>query len=309
MENKKYKLGLALSGGGAKGFAHCGALKAMEEFGLYPDIISGTSAGAIVGALYASGNTPIEICKMFMGKEFSNFAKLAIPKAGFFDHTPFMAFLNTYLHVTNFEELKIPLFVVASDLDHGKSVVFSKGKLGPSLLASCSVPIVFNPVVIDGVHYVDGGIFRNFPVVPIRDLCEKVIGINVSPLMSNDYKQSIIQIAQRSYHFLFKANTFEDKALCDILVEMEEAQQYSTFDLDNISDIFKLGYSDMVNTLENVYNLKRVKPEAPVDFGDIEPKKTKKEGYLPSKLKVITDKKINLKAIINTEKQIMKKIK
>jgi Predicted esterase of the alpha-beta hydrolase superfamily len=204
MEQKKYKLGLALSGGGAKGFAHCGALKAMEEFDIHPDVISGTSAGAIVGALYAAGNSPVEICKMFMGKDFSTFTKFSIPKAGFFDHTPFMGFLDKHLHVKKFEELKIPLFVVASDLDHGKSVAFSEGELGPALLASCSVPIIFNPVVIDGVHYVDGGIFRNFPVVPIRDLCEKVIGINVSPLMSNKYRQTMIQIAQRSYHSFLK---------------------------------------------------------------------------------------------------------
>ena len=73
MDKKKYKIGLALSGGGAKGFAHCGALQALEEFGLKPEVIAGTSAGAIVGALYAAGNNPIAISRMFMGKEFTNF--------------------------------------------------------------------------------------------------------------------------------------------------------------------------------------------------------------------------------------------
>lgn len=263
---KKYKLGLALSGGGAKGFAHCGALKAMEEFGLCPDVIAGTSAGAIVGALYAAGNSPVDISRMFLGKEFTNFVKILIPKAGFFDQTPFMNFMERNLQVVNFEDLKIPLYVVASDLDHGKSVVFSSGELGPRILASCSVPIIFNPVEIDGIHYVDGGIFRNFPVTPIRDLCEQVIGINVSPLISREYKQNMIQIAQRSYHFIFKANTFEDKALCDMLVEVNEAHQYSTFDLENIADIFMLGYNETVQTLENTYGLERKFPNAPVSF-------------------------------------------
>ncbi|MEG1615733.1 MAG: patatin-like phospholipase family protein [Bacteroidales bacterium] len=263
---KKYKLGLALSGGGAKGFAHCGALKAMEEFGLEPDVIAGTSAGAVVGALYAAGNSPVEISKMFIGKEFTNFVKILIPKAGFFDHTPFLSFMDKYLHAKTFDELKIPLYVVASDLDHGKSVVFSSGELGPRLLASCSVPVIFNPVEIDGVHYVDGGIFRNFPVSPIRPLCEKVIGINVSPLMSPEYKHNMIQIAQRSYHFMFKANSFEDKELCDILVEVEEAQQYSTFDLENIGDIFKIGYDEMVERLENTYGMERKYPKEEVVF-------------------------------------------
>lgn len=273
MKTKKYKLGLALSGGGAKGFAHCGALLALEEFGLKPDIIAGTSAGAIVGALYAAGNNPIEISKMFMGKEFSNFVKLLIPKAGFFDHSPFQDFLMEYLHVERFEELQIPLYVVASDLDHGKSVVFTEGELARCVLASCSVPVIFNPVEIDGVHYVDGGIFRNFPVVPIRDMCDKVIGINVSPLISTDYKQNMIQIAQRSYHFMFKANTIEDKALCDLLVEVEEAHQYSTFDLENIHQIFKIGYQDTVRTLENTYGLKRVLPPTPFDLPVVKERK------------------------------------
>ena len=257
---KKYKLGVALSGGGAKGFAHCGALLALEEFGLKPDVIAGTSAGAIVGALYAAGNSPVDISRMFIGKDFTNFVKFLIPKAGFFDHTPFEDFLEEYLKVHTFEELKITLYVVASDLDHGKSVVFSKGELLRCLLASCSIPVVFNPIEINGVHYVDGGIFRNFPVVPIRKMCEKVIGINVSPLLSPDYKQNMIQIALRSYHFMFKANSFEDKGLCDMLIEMQEAQQFSTFDLDNIDKIFQVGYRDTVRTLENVYHLERVMP-------------------------------------------------
>ncbi|MEG1587155.1 MAG: patatin-like phospholipase family protein [Bacteroidales bacterium] len=274
MTKKKYKLGLALSGGGAKGFAHCGALMALEEFGLKPDVIAGTSAGAIVGALYAAGNKPQEISKMFMGKEFSNFVKFLIPKAGFFDHSPFMDFLMEYLHVKTFEELQIPLHIVASDLDHGQSKVFTTGELARCVLASCSVPVIFNPVEIDGVHYVDGGIFRNFPVVPIRDLCEKVIGINVSPLISDEYKQNMIHIAQRSYHFMFKANTFEDKALCDMLVEVEEAHQYGAFDLENITQIFRLGYEDTVRTLEETYGLTRVIPPHLLDMPS--PKTTKK---------------------------------
>lgn len=266
MESKKFKLGLALSGGGAKGFAHCGALQALEEFGIKPDVIAGTSAGAIVGALYAAGNTPVEISRMFIGKEFSNFVKFLIPKAGFFDHSPFQDFLMEYLQVKTFEELSIPLYIVASDLDHGRSAVFSKGELARPILASCSVPVIFNPIEIDGVHYVDGGIFRNFPVVPIREMCEQVIGINVSPLISSEYKQNMIQIAQRSYHFMFKANSIEDKALCDFLIEVQEAQQYSTFDLDNIDQIFRVGYEDAVKTLESTYNMKRKHPAMPINL-------------------------------------------
>lgn len=275
MEQKKYKLGLALSGGGAKGFAHCGALKALEEFGLKPDIICGTSAGAIVGALYAAGSDPVDISRMFMGKEFSNFVKMMIPKSGFFDHSPFMDFLNQYLRVETFEKLDIPLYVMASDLDNGKSTVFTSGEIAPCVLASCCLPVIFNPVEINGTNYVDGGIFRNFPVVPIRDICDEVIGINVSPIISEDYKKNMVSIALRAYNYMFRANTFEDKRLCDYLIEVEEARQYSTFDLENIDKIVTIGYDDTVKILENKYNLKRIKEHEPFNLVSDKAKKKK----------------------------------
>ena len=301
MEQKRFKLGLALSGGGAKGFAHCGAIKALEEFGLKPDIISGTSAGAIVGALYASGNDPVDISRMFMGKEFSNFVKMMIPKTGFFDHSPFMDFLNEYLKVKNFEDLNITLQVIASDLDNGKSVIFNEGEIAPAVLASCCLPVVFNPVVINGVNYVDGGIFRNFPVVPIRDMCEKVIGINVSPLIGEEYKKNMVNIALRAYNFMFRANAMEDKKLCDFLIEVEEARQYSTFDLENIDKIVNIGYEDTVKILENTYKLKRVQEHKPFNLS---PERAKKRKWDIDEIK----KEIKTRIVneVNVSKKIIK---
>ncbi len=284
MEQKKYKLGLALSGGGAKGFAHCGALQALEDFGLKPDIIAGTSAGAIAGALYAAGNTPVEISKMFFGKEFTHFVKLLIPKSGLFDHAPFQAFLEENLKVKTIEELGIPMCVVASDLDNGVSKVFTEGDLAPRVLASCALPVIFNPVVIDGIHYVDGGIFQNFPVSAIRSQCEKVIGVNVSPIISDDYKHNIVKIAMRSYHFMFRANAVEDCQMCDYLVQVKDSEQYSTFDLDNINMIFMNGYNSTVEALEEHYGLHRKRE---FDFNNLPVAETKEDVL--SKLKKWTD--------------------
>ena len=106
------------------------------------------------------------------------------------------------------------------------------------------MPVVFPPTVIDDVHYVDGGIFCNFPVDVIRQDCEKVIGINVSPLVPTQYKQTIIEIALRSYNFMFRANTKEDGMLCDILVELPDVLQYDMFDLDAIDEIYRMGYHE-----------------------------------------------------------------
>ena len=243
---KKYKLGLALSGGGAKGFAHIGVFKLMEECGLMPDVIVGTSAGALMGALFADGYSADELKELFTGREFSEFARLQIPKSGLFDSTRFRNFLRRHLRAKTFEELKIPMMVVATDLDGGESHTFDSGPIVEAVTASCSIPIIFSPVVIDGVHYVDGGLFRNFPVSVIRESCERVIGVNVSPLIPHKYKQTIFHIAERSYHYMFQANTIEDREMCDVLIEAEEFVKYKTFDLENVAQIAGIGYDAAV---------------------------------------------------------------
>ncbi len=247
---KKYKIGIALSGGGVKGFAHAGALKAMEEKGIKPEIISGTSAGAIVGALYSSGYSPQEICDLFKKKDFNDFVEINMPKNGLFATNGFIKFLSNVIKYEKLEELPIPLFVTATNLDKGESTLFKEGDLSKTVMASACIPVIFNPVVISGSKYVDGGIFKNFPVSPIRDLCDFIVGINASPMITEKYSGNIIGIAERSYHFMFKANTVEDKKLCDILIEVESVMQYKTFDLKKVDIIFEQGYISMKNELE-----------------------------------------------------------
>lgn len=250
--HKTYKLGLALSGGGAKGFAHIGVFKLLEECRLSPDIIVGTSAGSLMGALFADGYTADEIKELFTGREFSEFAQLQIPKSGLFDSKRFRYFLKRHLRTKNIEDLKIPLVVMATDLDNGESHEFRSGSIVDAVTASCSIPIIFSPVVINGVHYVDGGLFHNFPVSIIREECERVIGVNVSPLVPQKYKQTIFHIAERSYHYMFRANTLEDREMCDVLIEAEEFGDFKTFDLENVEKIVNVGYVAAFRSFEVV---------------------------------------------------------
>lgn len=249
---KPYKIGLALSGGGAKGFAHLGVFKLLEESGLKPDIISGTSAGSLMGVLFADGYSADEIKNMFIGREFSEFAQLQIPKSGLFNYDRFQEFLKRHLRSKRIEDLPIPTVIVATDLDRGCSHEFRSGPIVEAVTASCCMPIVFSPVLIDGVHYVDGGLFRNFPVSTIREECEYVIGVNVSPLIPQRYKQTLLHIAQRTYHYVFKANAIEDRELCDILIEAKEVGLYKTFDLENINLISEIGYEAAVEAFQKV---------------------------------------------------------
>ena len=239
---KPYRLGLALSGGGAKGLAYVGVFKFLEERGIRPDLIVGTSAGALAGVLLADGHSSEEIRQMFLGREFSEFARVQVPTTGLFDSRGVGEFLRRNLRAKTFEELQIPTIVMATNLDRGCGHRFTSGPLAEAVRASCSIPIIFSPVVIDGVHYVDGGLFHNFPVSIIREQCDIVIGVNVNPYTARKYSQNIYSIGERSFHFMFRANTVEDRRLCDLLIETEEFGHYKIFDLKNIDHIARVGY-------------------------------------------------------------------
>ncbi len=247
---RTHHIGIALSGGGAKGLCHAGSLKALEEFGINPDVISGVSAGAIVAAFYADGYTPDEILELFSDVKFRSWTSLRLPTVSVFTIDPFVDFLKKNLRTKRIEDLKIPIRVVATNLDDGKSEVFTHGNLVDCVAASCSVPILFEPRVIDGKNYVDGGVLMNFPARVIRDECENLIGINASPMETNEYRKSIVSIAQRTYHFMFKANIIPDKSHCDLLIEPPSMENFETFDAEKTKEIFDVGYNYTKNLIE-----------------------------------------------------------
>ena len=157
------RVGLALSGGGARGFAHVGVLMAMEELGIVPDVIAGVSAGSIVAVLYASGMKAADIAKAFGEMSMGDLTEIAIPKNGFFKLTGLKDFLKKRIPVARIEELPMRAIVCATDFDNCRPVAFEEGPIGDCVAASCSIPIVFQPVKINGTTYVDGGVMRNLP--------------------------------------------------------------------------------------------------------------------------------------------------
>ncbi|MEG0253801.1 MAG: patatin-like phospholipase family protein, partial [Muribaculaceae bacterium] len=244
IEPKKYKLGLALSGGGARGFAHVGVLKALEERGIKPDIIAGVSAGSIIGVLYSAGFTPEEILKLFVDIKFSDFAELSVPKDGFFKMDKFKRFLKKTLPVENLEELKIPTLVCATDIEHCRSVIFNQGGIVERVAASCSIPIIFKPIKIDGTNYVDGGVLRNLPAWAIRQQCDTLIGVNCSPFLDDyKYKSSIIDIANRTYNLMSKVNAIHDMKMCDVVIQTRGIANQRIFKISAMLNIADSGYN------------------------------------------------------------------
>ena len=240
---KPYKLGLALSGGGARGFAHAGALLAIQEAGLKPDIVAGVSAGSVIAVLYSAGVHPLTMADLFYKTGFRDFAELSFGSGGLFRIEKFMNFILRALGgYTHLEDLPIPTYIGLTDLDKGKEAEFHQGPIGPIMMSSCSIPIVFKPVEIDGVYYVDGGVLRNHPAWMLRDKCETLIGINVSPLRQGGRYRSILDVALRSYNLMAKANQKVDMDLCDVSVATPELTNFAVFDLSKIKEVFISGY-------------------------------------------------------------------
>lgn len=239
-----YRLGVALSGGGARGFAHVGALKALEEVGLKPDVIAGVSAGSVTAVLYSAGVPLDDMMKLFSSTKFSDFCKFSIKSGcGVFSLTKFKRFIENATGVERLEDLGIPTYIGATDLDRGIPAEFHEGPLGERVMASCSIPIVFAPVKIDGTHYVDGGVLRNLPAWIIRDKCRKLIGINVSPLTKFRYKKSFFEIGLRTYNLMAKANQQQDMDLCDRVIITPDLSGYQVFNLKDINQAYLSGYA------------------------------------------------------------------
>ena len=270
MSIRKYKLGLVFGGGGARGAAHCGALQAFHEFGIKADIVAGTSVGSIVATLYSAGFTPRKMIELFQGMNFfKDIVMPTIPKGGLFDSKPLVELIRKNLPYSRLEDLPIPTYLVASDLEHGVPKVFSKGEIAPRVVASCSIPVVFRPMSINGIHYVDGGAFLTLPVSVIRDKCDKVIALNLNHLEEDKYKDNLVSVAYRSFMMMMVSNITADADQADLYIELD-TYGCTAVDMDKIEDLFFRGYDSTVKVLEeNGYQ--RVLPKEKIVF----PKKKK----------------------------------
>lgn len=265
MTQKKYPLGIAFSGGGAKAAAHCGALQALQEYGIRPDIVSGTSAGALVATLYSSGFTPKQMIKLFQGMNFfKDIVTPAVPRGGLFDSRPLVELLRKNLPFTRLEDLPVPTYLVASDLEHGVPKVFTKGEIAPRVVASCSIPVIFRPMNINGVHYVDGGAFENLPVSVIREKCETVIALSLNHLEEESYKDNLISVAFRSFLMMMVSNNASDMERADLCIELD-TNGCSAYDMSQIEDLFFRGYASTVKAIEEK-GYQRVLPKERIVF-------------------------------------------
>lgn len=252
---KKFKTGLVLSGGGTRGFAHLGVIAALFEKGIKPDVISGVSAGAIVGAFIAGGKSPEEILQIFKKGWFFKYTKLHIPIDGLLKLDGLNEVIQKEISYKNIEDLEIPFFIGISNLNKGTIEYRNKGLLGISVLASSSIPILFAPVEIDGNFYVDGGLIDNIPIAPIKNECEQIIVSNISPLNPETKIKNLVQIATRSFYMSVNANMKEVRKNATVFIEHEGISKYDILLRTHADELFELGYNStkkaMIKVLES----------------------------------------------------------
>jgi NTE family protein len=215
----KLKIGLALGGGGAKGFAHIGVIKMLEASGIHPDVVAGTSAGSVVGALYASGMDAFQLQETAFGLDEAKIRDVRLFSGGLVQGQALQDYVNRLVHKQPIEQLKIPFAAVATELETGKRTVFVRGNTGQAVRASSSIPGVFEPTEIGGRHYVDGGVVAPVPVDAARQLgADFVIAVDISARPDGSNPQGMMNIVGQSIDIMGQQLAAQETARADVVI-------------------------------------------------------------------------------------------
>ncbi|RZI79957.1 MAG: patatin-like phospholipase family protein [Rubrivivax sp.] len=197
------KIGLALGGGAARGFAHIGVLQVLEEQGIKPDLVVGTSAGSLVATLYASGKTPVEMASLAMSLDESTITDWVFPGRSVLKGEALAKFVRGFTGGRQIEQMAVPLGIVATDLRNGQAILFRRGDPGTAVRASSSVPAVFEPVKIAGHEYVDGGLVSPVPVKYARAMgADLVIAVDISAIPEGQATKGAVDILLQTFNIM-----------------------------------------------------------------------------------------------------------
>lgn len=237
-------IGLVLSGGGVRGVAHVGVLKAFWEKGIRPTYFAGTSSGALVGLMAAAECSIEDMRKFWTESKPFQLKNISFSKPGVFDTTQYIALIKKYVPYDNFEELPGKLFIMVTAMVEGVPKIFHKGPIFPMVVASAAYPLVFSPIECSDEIYMDGGILDNFPVRTIREFCDILVGIDVSPLkrVSAEDLKTTRELTERVMDLRSHRDYRRKNSLCNVLISPEALREYGVFDLKAMDEIFEIGY-------------------------------------------------------------------
>ena len=241
---RRHKIGLVLSGGGLRGIGHLGAIKALEEHGYKPSIISGCSMGAIVGAFYAAGYTVDEMLRIVKDNNLFPAMSFRLRTSGFVDNRFLSRLIQKYIPQNAFESLEIPLHVSATNFLSGQIEHFHSGKLDDALLASSSLPLIFPSIKRGQSVYYDGGILDNLPVTPLLGQCKLLIGVHVNaPDQITPEKLTPAKILDRITHLAIGQSVAQSARKCDLFLEPPDMLKFSMFGKKELMDVYEYVYT------------------------------------------------------------------
>jgi NTE family protein len=236
-------IGLALGGGFARGIAHIGVLKVLEEENIPVRFIAGTSVGALIGAAYCSGVSPEELEQVAARVRFRDLARWTLSRYGFASNLRMLSFLNKLLKVKTFEELCIPLAVTATDFASGEGVVFRSGPLAGPVRASCAYPGVFLPVTVDGRLLVDGMLAHSLPTKPVREMgADRVIAVGLRSNWANggEGPKHIFDVIGQCFAIAQNISSAQSRQCADLVIE-PDVTGYRYDDFEHSSELVLLG--------------------------------------------------------------------
>ena len=241
---------LVLSGGGARGFAHVGVWRALQEYGVPVRAVSGTSAGAIAGAFIAAGASWKDTFEWMRNSRYFGWRNFLWNKDGLFSLEPLAAILKQQLPA-RFEDLLVPFFATATDLVKGETIHFSEGDLCEALLASAAIPLIFEPRRQNGRLLVDGGVMNNFPVEPLRKHPFPILGVHVNRIASRsaDDDWGKWYLAEKCFHLAIAGALPNKAGYCRWFIE-PAGDAYQMFDFDRAAEIMETGYRAAIQLLE-----------------------------------------------------------
>jgi len=260
--NRKAKIGLALGGGGARGFAHLGAIKAFEEFGLKFDYVCGTSVGSLIGALYCAGFSYDDFFKVARLLDLKNIrtSKLVFVPS---KTDGIENIIIEQLGDINIEELKIPFSAIAVDIKSTNEICITRGNLAKAVAGSCCVPGIFYPVEFNQMNLCDGGLRNNLPAdIPKFFDCDYVVGIDVNKSrVYGTESTKLLDVISCSIRILMESNVAKGYMYSDVLLK-PETKRFKATSANGFLDMIEEGYRETLNKIDDVIKLFKSKPKS-----------------------------------------------
>lgn len=242
ISKNKPVIALVLGSGGARGYAHIGVIEVLEQHGIKPDFIVGTSAGSIVGSIYASGKSAQELRQIALDMKVGDVRDFKIGMKGFFDGQKVEDYVNKQTSQLPLEKMKIPMYVVATELQNGTKTIFNYGNTGQAVRASVSIPSMFIPTIIKGKEYVDGGLVSPVPVDIAKELgADIVIAVDILAQPANTETTNVWGLFNQNINIMQNRLAAEELKNADIVIQPDLREKAHIFDVKGREDTMQAG--------------------------------------------------------------------